>query len=461
MRKSMKTVVSMILTMALLFGMVMGGSSVAFAKNESGTAAENLTVNVKYNDETVTKVYSIDDFKKLGLQTARYSYVDALPSVVLAEAQGVYISDILADMNVEYNKSNLKSIKFTSTDSGVQSLSYKGLSGSYYPDLAKAGYEFEDDSFVSADKDAVLATAESVDAMLALATDWRRVSSGKDFDDPFESEQNDDIAFRLMPVADDSIFGTAKSTAAGTLKWIDTMDVTINANLKADDNKPGGNNSGSNKPSGNNNSNNNNQTNENNNNNNAVKIPAISTVKGSLSDLSGHWSENDIYRMVALGAINGNPDGTFAPNGSVTRAEFVTMLMKSMIKTNHGLLEGSNKFADAKGHWAEQYIGAAVEAGIVKGKSDTAFEPNAKITRQEMAVMITNALKFENKEGTASGVDTGKIAAWATNAVDLCNDYGIMTYDGSKMFYPENNATRAESATVLWRAFSTKGYVAE
>ncbi|MGI5825590.1 MAG: S-layer homology domain-containing protein [Bacillota bacterium] len=438
MKKNFKSAVSMVLMLAMMFTMILGSGSLAFAKTENGTAAQSLTVNIKYTDETVSKTYSSADLTKLGLKTARYSYIDSLPSVVIAEAKGVYITDILDDMGVKKSESDLKKIDFTSTDGGSKSIKYSGLFGFYYPDLAKAGYEFADDKFVSADQKAVLAGGETAEAMLAVECDWRRVASGSTFENPGMTTPADSgsIVFRYMPVADDSVFGAAKSTAAGSMKWIETMDVTVDAALNSKDDNPD-------TPV------------------DPVKIPDISTVKGTLSDIAGHWAENDIYRMVALGAVNGNPDGTFKANDSVTRAEFVTMLMKALVKTEQGVLEGSNKFADAKGHWAENFIGAAVDAGIVKGTSATTFEPNAKITRQEMAVMIVNALKFENKAGSVSGADTGKIASWASAAVDICNDHGLMTYDGKNKFYPLNNATRAEAATVLWRAFSAKGYVTE
>lgn len=462
MKRSFKSVVSLVLMLAMVFSMVIGSGSLAFAssKDTEGELPESLTVNVKYKDETVTRVYKLDDIKKMNLQTARYSYIDSFPSVVIAEAKGVYITDILDDMKVEYNKSNLSKIVLLSVDEGSKNLKYDGLSGSYYPNLA-LGCTLEDGELTVSDAETALSEAESVDAMLALECDWRRVDCGKTFEDS-QTEEANETYFRYMPVANEKTTKSANVTASNSLKWVYQMDVTIDANLNPDNDKPGkDDNNGGHNNSGNNNNGNNNNGNNNNNNNNGYKIPDIATVQGTLSDIAGHWAEKDIYRMVALGAVNGNPDGTFKPNGSVTRAEFVTMLMKSLVKCNQGVLEGSNGFADVKGHWAEKYIAAAVDAGIVKGTSETNFEPNKQITRQEMSVMIVNALKFENKEGAVSGVDTDKIAVWAKDAVDICNDYGLMTYDKENKFYPLNNATRAEAATVLWRAFSTKGYVTE
>lgn len=444
MKKSFKSIISLVLTLAMLASMFVGSGSVAFAKSDSGVPAEELKVIVNYTDETITKTYTVSEVEGLGTHTERYSYLDNLPSVVIAEARGVYITDILDDMDVSYSKTKVKSIVFSSTDGGSKTVKYSGLSGYFYPNLASTGYEFIDDEFISNDENAVLAAAEAVDAMLAVECDWRRVASGQTFENSKSEADGDKCTFRYMPVAEkDSL----NSVASGSLKWINQMEVNLNYALHGSS----GNGSGSN-------NNNDNQTVPE---IKPVQIPPISTVKGSLSDIAGHWAEDDIYRMVALGAVNGNPDGTFAPNGSVTRAEFVTMLMKSLVKTNHGVLEGTNKFADVKGHWAEKYIAAAVDEGVVKGTSDSTFEPNAKITRQEMAVMIVNALKLENKTGTVTGVDTSQIASWADSAVDICNDYGIMSYDGNKKFYPLNKATRAEAATVLWRALETKGYVTE
>ena len=59
---------------------------------------------------------------------------------------------------------------------------------------------------------------------------------------------------------------------------------------------------------------------------------------GTLTDISGHWAENNIRELVALGAIGGYPDGTFKPDNNITRAEFVTILVKAFAlraKTGH------------------------------------------------------------------------------------------------------------------------------
>jgi hypothetical protein len=60
-----------------------------------------------------------------------------------------------------------------------------------------------------------------------------------------------------------------------------------------------------------------------------TKFALIGKIKLSLTDIAGHWAESNIKKLVSLGAISGYPDGTFRPNNNITRAEFVTVLVKA------------------------------------------------------------------------------------------------------------------------------------
>ena len=109
------------------------------------------------------------------------------------------------------------------------------------------------------------------------------------------------------------------------------------------------------------------------------------------------WAKDAINELAAAGIVTGYPDGTFRPDHTVTRAEFVTMLMRLI-----GQDGGKTVFADVQGHWAEKYIAKAAEYGYISGYPDGTFRPDANITRAEAFKIMTNVFGFE-ANGTVSG----------------------------------------------------------
>ena len=164
-----------------------------------------------------------------------------------------------------------------------------------------------------------------------------------------------------------------------------------------------------------------------------------------LTDIAGNWAEANILKLVALGAIAGNPDGTFKPSNNITRAEFATVLAKAF-----KLAPATNKvFSDTTNHWAKDSISAAAGAGIVSGYSATTFGPNDPITREQMAVMIVKAAKLATAKTGNTFTDSAKISAWAKAAVDSASENKIIAGNPDKSFKPQGLATRAEAVTVI------------
>ncbi|MDI4649600.1 InlB B-repeat-containing protein [Cohnella sp. F6_2S_P_1] len=168
----------------------------------------------------------------------------------------------------------------------------------------------------------------------------------------------------------------------------------------------------------------------------------------SLSDISGHWAETNIKQAVGMHIVGGYPDGSFKPNGAVTRAEFAVMLVNALKPQQEGT---ALAFADQEqiGAWAQRAIAQAVQASIIHGYEDGTFLPNAKITRAEMAVMISSALG-QSVQATATGfADDKDIPAWAKGAIVALSQLGIIEGKGANRYAPGNPATRAEAVTVL------------
>ncbi|WP_168123468.1 S-layer homology domain-containing protein [Paenibacillus sp. HB172176] len=170
------------------------------------------------------------------------------------------------------------------------------------------------------------------------------------------------------------------------------------------------------------------------------------------------WAGYSIGVVAAKGAIDGKAEGVFAPNDNVTRAEFAKMLLRGLDLDNKNAVE---HFADVDASdWYAAYVGQAAELGIINGRTATEFDPNATITRAEMATMIARALKASAGAEEVADVDAalaGFTDAAAINATleagvafaasnDLVNGYE----DGS--FGPNDSATRAEAAVMIYRA---------
>ena len=101
------------------------------------------------------------------------------------------------------------------------------------------------------------------------------------------------------------------------------------------------------------------------------------------------WYHDYVYDLVYRGVVNGMTATTYEPEGKLTRAQFVKLLACSLadaetLKT----YEGRHPFKDSEGHWAEAYIAWAKDKGIVEGVSATEFDPEAPITREQMATIF-------------------------------------------------------------------------
>lgn len=172
------------------------------------------------------------------------------------------------------------------------------------------------------------------------------------------------------------------------------------------------------------------------------------TSQGELTDISGHWGEDCIKRLVFQNIISGYTDGTFKPDNAVTRAEFVKLIVSALDME----IKRGQSFDDVnETDWCYQYISTASQNGIIYGYGSE-FHPNDFITRQDAAVILYRALNIENSSASVSlsYEDSAEISDYALEAVSELSKNGILSGDGNK-FNPKNNTTRAESAVMIER----------
>lgn len=105
----------------------------------------------------------------------------------------------------------------------------------------------------------------------------------------------------------------------------------------------------------------------------------------------GVWYANNLGYCVEAGLIQGRGNGMFDPNANITRAEFAAIVARFLGLPNE--VTGANRYTDTTGNWAEGYIAQLTVKGIVEGKGDGKFDPNANISRYEAVTMLNRALE--------------------------------------------------------------------
>lgn len=175
-------------------------------------------------------------------------------------------------------------------------------------------------------------------------------------------------------------------------------------------------------------------------------------ITSNLSDIAGYWAETDIQAALKAGIVHGYEDGTFRPNQTVSRAEFVVMLTNALYPNAGSVTLQDYVDTDVIGDWAKQAIALATKSNFVQGYEDGSFRPGATLTRAQLAVILANALGASAKAGSqAAFADNADIAEWALNAVSIVQEAGLMNgYTGNR-FGPMGEVTRAEAITVIMR----------
>ena len=165
------------------------------------------------------------------------------------------------------------------------------------------------------------------------------------------------------------------------------------------------------------------------------------------------WAKQAIETLYKAGVVNGRGDNKFVPDDSVTRAEFVTMLVKTFKLTSDN---AENTFSDvSEDDWYNEYVNIAVGNGIISGMSDDYFGADEKITRQDITVMGMRLWNALNKEMAgryrAEFTDLDEVSEYALDSVTAMAEAGVVNGFETGGFAPLANATRAEAAVIIYR----------
>ena len=172
-------------------------------------------------------------------------------------------------------------------------------------------------------------------------------------------------------------------------------------------------------------------------------------AKGTYSDTQGTWAEAAIERWSGYGMIQGN-NGKFDPNGDLTRGQMATMLTR-LLKLAAAESAGFSDITDET--WCADAVNRCAAAGIMLGNNGKAM-PNAPITRQEAMVMLARALgvaPVTDTKALAKFADADKVGTFAQGYLAALVEAGIVKDTAEGKLDPLSNITRAEMVTIVDR----------
>ena len=188
-------------------------------------------------------------------------------------------------------------------------------------------------------------------------------------------------------------------------------------------------------------------------------IPATGSVDVTemFSDVTKNWAYPGIQYCVTHGIMGGMGDGTFAPTGTTTRAQIVQILYNL---EGTPAVSGTTPFTDLTANWYKPAILWAYQNNVVAGTSPTTFAPDQPVTREQIAVILTqymfHVLKMERTWTPAdlsTFPDGAQVSSWAKEAMQDAVALGLINgtkaSDGVVYLDPQGSAARQQVATIL------------
>ena len=188
-------------------------------------------------------------------------------------------------------------------------------------------------------------------------------------------------------------------------------------------------------------------------------IPATGSVDVTemFTDVTKNWAYPGIQYCVTHGIMGGMGDGTFAPTGTTTRAQIVQILYNL---EGTPAVSGTTPFTDLTANWYKPAILWAYQNNVVAGTSPTTFDPDQPVTREQIAVILTqymfHVLKMERTWTPADlskFPDGAQVSSWAKEAMQDAVALGLIngtkTPDGLVYLDPQGSAARQQVATIL------------
>ncbi|MCR2805168.1 Ig-like domain-containing protein [Paenibacillus soyae] len=196
-----------------------------------------------------------------------------------------------------------------------------------------------------------------------------------------------------------------------------------------------------------------------------TKFAVFAYEAATMTDMAKHWAASYVLRLAGMNVAAGYPDGSFRPEGFVTRFEFAKMLTSAL-----GLEAASRGtgFSDDENipSWAKQHVAAAAQTGLILGYEEdglTSFKGDRTVTRAEAAVMTARALNLYATsvvgltDKAPEWKDASDIPAWAKPSIDQALSAGILNGYDDGSFSASQFTSRGEAAAMIYKLLAALG----
>lgn len=180
----------------------------------------------------------------------------------------------------------------------------------------------------------------------------------------------------------------------------------------------------------------------------ALILSGFPMTSGIESHAAGkHWADQYLNNLVRNDIMRGDLQGNLHPNNNITRAEFVTMINRAFGYTQ----KGKGNFADVdKNAWYSDDISIAKNQGYMQGVAANKAEPESSLTREQAVTLICRALKIEGVDSdTFKFSDSREFSQWSKEYINAITNKKIVNGYPDSTFKPGNKMTRGEMAKVL------------
>lgn len=171
------------------------------------------------------------------------------------------------------------------------------------------------------------------------------------------------------------------------------------------------------------------------------------------SDIDGHWAKTALEEFIKDGYLNGDGNGNYMPNGTMTRAQFSAIVNRILQYKDESADISKYKDVSASA-WYRADLAKALAAAYLSGTSADTMSPEASITREQTFVILARILKLDTTDTSAldAYADAADVSDWAKGSVAALIKAGYVSGDDNKKINPKKALTRAEGVTVLNRS---------
>ena len=179
-----------------------------------------------------------------------------------------------------------------------------------------------------------------------------------------------------------------------------------------------------------------------------VPMTVLAEEEHSFTDTADHWAENAIDRWSGYEVVNGNGDGTFAPDANLTRAEMAQIYVNLLHLTEKADI---SKFTDIpQDAWYADAVARCVAAGILNGTGENTISPLDAVTREQMFVTFGRAVGMSPADTTDSGLnDLDEMSDWSEGMINALLNAGYISGMGDNTLQPLSDINRASVVSLL------------